>query len=67
MLIADQFISVNKLLMQKNTDYNQFSQRYGIPFVSEAGTLLPRDKFVEIYINRARQTGDHMQMTTRYG
>jgi len=60
-VISNQFISVNNLLIEKNAEYNEFSQSYGIPFVSETGTLLPRDKFVEIYINRARQTGDHIK------
>ena len=62
-VISNQFISVNRLLVEKNADYNEFSKKYGIPFVSEAGTLLPRDKFIEIYINRARQTGDHIKTT----
>ena len=61
--LADQFIAVNQILNTTNQDWNRFSQDYQIPFISETGTLLPRDKFVEEYIAASRRRGRHMKTT----
>ena len=62
--LSDQFIAVNQILNTTNGDWNRFSQEYRIPFISETGTILPREQFINLYVKTAQERGDHM-VTTR--
>ena len=61
--LSEQFIALNQILNTTDQEWNEFSQTYKVPFITETGTILPRDKFVDLYVNRAKEEGLHTYKT----